>query len=78
MDPNDLEKEYTNGEMTIIWKSGLCQHSGNCIKMLPNVFKPRERPWITTDNADTGQLIEAVKKCPSGALTYYLNNQTGH
>jgi uncharacterized Fe-S cluster protein YjdI len=73
MDPQDIKKEYTNGEMTIIWKSALCQHSANCVKMLPNVFKPRERPWITPENTDTQLLIDAVKKCPSGALTFYFN-----
>ena len=29
--------EYTNGELTIVWKPELCQHAGICVKMLPNV-----------------------------------------
>ena len=24
--------EYTNGELTIIWKPELCQHAGICVK----------------------------------------------
>ena len=33
--------EYTNGELTIIWKPELCQHAGICVKMLPNVYHPK-------------------------------------
>lgn len=64
------QKEYTNGEITVVWKPGVCIHSGNCVRALPGVFNPNERPWIKIKNADTPHLIEAVEKCPSGALTW--------
>ena len=38
--------EYTNGELTIVWQPELCQHAGICVKMLPNVYHPKERPWV--------------------------------
>ncbi len=44
MDPKDLTKEYTNGEVTIVWQSGKCIHSANCVKNNPDVFKPKEKP----------------------------------
>ena len=65
--------EYTNGEVTVFWKPDLCIHSANCVKNLPTVFKPKEKPWITPEGSTTEKIIETVKKCPSGALTYYLN-----
>lgn len=68
-------KEYTNGEVTVVWKPDLCIHSENCFKGLPSVFNPNQRPWVTIEGASTGQIIEQVKKCPSGALSYYLNKQ---
>ncbi|MFY0644413.1 MAG: (4Fe-4S)-binding protein [Bacteroidia bacterium] len=71
----DVKKEYSNGEVTIVWQSKLCSHSGNCARGLPEVFQPRERPWIKPENSDTDKIIEQVKKCPSGALTFYLNNK---
>ena len=49
--------EYTNGELTIIWKPELCQHAGICVKMLPNVYHPKERPWVQIENATTEELI---------------------
>ena len=67
------EKEYTNGEVTIVWKPELCIHSKNCINGLPAVFEYGARPWIKPDGATTEAIIAQVKKCPSGALTTYLN-----
>lgn len=75
MDPNDLTKEYTNGEVTIVWQSGKCIHSANCVKNNPDVFHPKEKPWIQAKNSTTEKIIQAVNKCPSGALTFYLNNK---
>ena len=66
------KKEYSNGELTIIWQPDLCQHSGICVKTLPEVYHPKERPWIKIENATTEQLISQIKKCPSGALSYKL------
>lgn len=73
MDPKDITKEYTNGEVTIVWQSGKCIHSGNCVKNNPDVFKPKEKPWIMPENSSTEKIISTVDKCPSSALTYYKN-----
>ncbi len=74
MDRNNLTKEYSNGEITIVWKSGKCKHSGVCVRTLPKVYHPGEKPWITPENAGTDELIKQVNKCPSGALTFYTND----
>jgi len=66
-------KEYTNGEVTIVWKPGLCIHSKNCIEGLSTVFEFEARPWIKPDGANTQTIVDQVKKCPSGALSTYLN-----
>ncbi|MBP0904461.1 (4Fe-4S)-binding protein [Mariniflexile gromovii] len=68
-------KEYTNGETTVVWEAEKCIHSAICAKGLPQVFQPRERPWIKIDAAKTDAIIETVKKCPSGALSFYMNNE---
>lgn len=69
----DITKKYTNGEVTIVWKNAQCIHSTLCWKGLNEVFNPTERPWIKPEGAPTQAIIEQVKKCPSGALSYYLN-----
>ncbi len=68
-------KEYTNGEVTIVWQPALCCHSTNCWKGLNTVFKPKERPWIDATGAETAPILAQVAKCPSGALTAYLNSE---
>ena len=63
------QHEYTNGEITIIWKPELCQHVGICVKLLPNVYNPKEKPWLKPENASSDELIKQVHQCPSGALS---------
>ncbi len=62
-------KEYSNGEITIVWQPGLCRHSGVCVRTLPAVYHPKEHPWIKIENATSEELINQVAKCPSGALS---------
>lgn len=66
-------KEYSNGEVTVLWKPELCVHSAKCVHNLPEVFKPKEKPWVQVDNAQTKRIVAAVKACPSGALSHYMN-----
>ncbi len=67
------EYHYTNGEITIVWKPSFCIHSGNCIRSLPTVYKPGERRWINIENATTAEILKQMKTCPSGALSYFMN-----
>jgi len=67
--------KYTNNDITVVWKPKVCIHSTLCWKGLNEVFNPRERPWIKMDGANTERIIEQVKKCPSGALSYFLNGE---
>ncbi len=72
----DVKKEYSNGELTVVWKPGLCFHAKECVHGLPGVFKPKDKPWIQAENASAEALMETIDKCPSGALSWY-NNAAG-
>ena len=67
-------KEYSNGEMTIVWQPNLCTHAAECVKALPQVYNPKEKPWIKIENASSQELQNQIKKCPSGALSFKLNS----
>jgi uncharacterized Fe-S cluster protein YjdI len=67
---------YSNDQVTVVWKPNMCIHSTLCWKGLIEVFNPKRRPWIKMDAASTEQIIEQVSKCPSGALSYFMNNET--
>lgn len=66
-------KHYTNGEVTVVWEPTKCIHSTICFRGLPSVFNPRERPWVKPEGASTERIVEQVKACPSGALSYFMN-----
>jgi len=68
-------KEYSNGEITIKWQAKKCQHAGICVRTLPQVYKPKEKPWISPQNASTEELINQINQCPSGALSFYKNDE---
>jgi len=70
MDKKERVLEYSNGDITILWKPKKCIHAAECVKRLPKVYKPREKPWLTIENASTQELKEQINACPSGALTY--------
>jgi uncharacterized Fe-S cluster protein YjdI len=69
-----ITTKYTNDVVTVVWQPSKCIHSAVCARGLPIVFRPSERPWIVMDEASTEAIVEQVKKCPSGALSYYMND----
>jgi len=74
MDPKHLVKKYSNTDITVVWQPQLCIHSTICwkgLEGLPQVFDPREKPWIKIDGADSERIVQQVKKCPSAALSFY-------
>jgi uncharacterized Fe-S cluster protein YjdI len=64
-----MKKEYTNGEVTIVWEAEKCIHCSECAKGLSQVFKPREKPWIQMGTVSPYDIRCQVEKCPSGALS---------
>lgn len=73
----EVTKKYTNGEVTVIWKPDICIHSKLCWTELREVFDPFVKPWIKPEGATTEHIVAQVKRCPSGALSYYMNNDAG-
>lgn len=70
----EIVKEYTNGELTVVWKPGKCIHAAVCVQIMPDVYDPKAKPWITPEDANTADLKAQISKCPSGALSYYMND----
>lgn len=78
MDKSTLTKKYSTDDLTIVWKPGICMHSAICWRPptgLLKVFNPSEKPWIKPEAGTTTEIIENVNKCPSGALSYFLNEK---
>lgn len=73
---SETEKKikYPNDEITVVWKPEFCQHSARCWSQLPEVFDYNKKNWINPNGATSEKINEQVKKCPSGALSFYYNN----
>lgn len=71
----EIKKEYSNGELTVVWKPQKCIHAAECVKTLPKVYNPNAKPWIAIENGTTEELKAQIMKCPSGALSYYLKGE---
>ena len=67
--------KYSNGNINVIWQPKKCIHAGVCVKMLPKVYNPKDRPWIKAENATSDELQNQINQYPSGALTYELNTE---
>ncbi|MFK7784914.1 MAG: (4Fe-4S)-binding protein [Crocinitomicaceae bacterium] len=67
---SDEVKNYSNEDIIVSWDAKKCKHAAECVKNAPNVFQPKERPWIKMEGGDTGYITNAIDQCPSGALSY--------
>jgi len=69
----DHRDTYTDGRLTVFDNRGICQHAGYCTDNLPSVFRVREEPFVDPSGASHEAIIETIKQCPSGALSYALD-----
>ena len=64
---------YAGKKITIHDDRGICSHAGFCTDGLPKVFRMRTEPWINADAETVDKIIDTIKKCPSGALSYSVD-----
>jgi len=64
---------YRGSRITIYDNRAICAHSARCSDNLAAVFKYGAEPWIDPDGAGVEAIIETVRKCPSGALSYAID-----
>lgn len=71
----DQRDTYAGQQATVFDNRGLCAHSGFCTDRLNGVFHLGEEPFVTPSGARLDEIIDAVRRCPSGALSYGLDRQ---
>lgn len=64
------QRAYRTDKIVVYWNPSVCINSHNCVNGLPQVFWPKDRPWIHVDAADADEIAEVITRCPSGALHY--------
>lgn len=61
---------YHGTDIEVTYDSNRCIHARECVEGLPNVFDPKQRPWIDLDDVDPDEVADVVERCPTGALHY--------
>ena len=68
--------EYEGDRVKVTYDVGRCIHAAECVRTLPQVFDPQARPWVRPDNAEVAQVVETVRRCPTGALQAEWEGET--
>ena len=69
----DKKDTYVGRKITIHDNRGICAHAGYCTDGLSAVFRMHQEPWIDPDSAEAADIIAVIEKCPSGALSYTID-----
>ena len=69
----DRRESYQATGITIHDNRSICAHAGHCTNGLDSVFKYKSEPWIDPAGGAVEAIIETVRRCPSGALSYTLD-----
>lgn len=64
---------YVGKGITIFDNRAICAHAAFCTDELASVFRHHDTPWIDPDAAEVSRVIEVIRKCPSGALSYAID-----
>lgn len=64
-------RRYARGDgAAVTFEGALCQHAGECVRGLPQVFDTAKRPWIQPEHAPLDEIGTVIDRCPSLALKF--------
>ncbi len=69
----DRRENYVGEEITIHDNRAICAHAGICTDNLSAVFRMQQEPWIDPDGTKIEAIVDTIKQCPSGALSYSID-----
>jgi CDGSH-type Zn-finger protein len=69
----DKRKDYIGKKITVHDNRRICSHAAECVNSLPSVFRLNAKPWIDPDGAIVEEIINTIRKCPSGAVSYSID-----
>tara|TARA_R100001377_G_C3134757_1_gene90590 strand:- start:119 stop:349 length:231 start_codon:yes stop_codon:yes gene_type:complete len=66
---------FSNKDITVTYNPKICINAERCALELSNVFRQSVIPWIDLEADSNENIINQVKKCPSGALQFCMNKK---
>lgn len=73
---NDKLQNFEAPGITVHFNRSICSGASECVHNLPAVFKSASEDWIHPGEASVEEVIDTVRKCPSGALTFTIDGKT--
>ncbi|MEO8202626.1 MAG: CDGSH iron-sulfur domain-containing protein [Betaproteobacteria bacterium] len=73
----DKRDSYAGKGIVIHDNRSICAHAGRCTDGLGTVFKYKSEPWIDPAGGGVEAIVDTVRSCPSGALSYTLDGVEG-
>jgi CDGSH-type Zn-finger protein/truncated hemoglobin YjbI len=70
---SDQRDGYKGQQIEIFDNRGICAHSGFCTDRLASVFHVGQEPFVTPSGGRMDEIIQSVRACPSGALSYAMD-----
>ena len=70
----DVRESFIGAQITVHDNRSVCAHAGVCTEGLAAVFRQKQEPWIDPDGATAAEIIDIVRRCPSGALSYSIGD----
>lgn len=69
----DKRDAYQGQQAGVLDNRGICAHSGFCTDRLASVFHAGAEPFVTPSGARLDEIVQTVRACPSGALSYSID-----
>lgn len=66
---NDKTK-YDGEKINVEWDGRLCIHIGECGSSEGDLFVGGRNPWCKPDLVSVDEVVDVVKRCPTGAITF--------
>lgn len=61
---------YEAKGIVVTFDPEVCQHTGVCLRGLPEVFDVNRKRWVRPELSTPEEVAAQVRRCPSGALQY--------
>jgi uncharacterized Fe-S cluster protein YjdI len=65
-------KRYEGRHIVVTYDTARCLHAAECVRGMPTVFDTTKRPWVAPDAAEAEAIAAVIRRCPTGALHYGL------
>jgi len=77
LDPaRDRLDTYQGKKITVYDNRSICAHAGICTDGLSAVFRNGDTSFVDPDGASVAEIIDIVNRCPSGALSYIIDDDS--